>query len=53
MVPGRKWFISSPFFQDNVILALKEWGVAEEDYVPSDEDDPFLVVHPNVVVDDL
>jgi len=38
---------------DNVILALKEWGVAEEDYVPSDEDDPFLVVHPNVVVDDL
>ncbi|XP_020623054.1 zygotic DNA replication licensing factor mcm6-A-like [Orbicella faveolata] len=38
---------------DNVILALKEWGVTEEDYVPSDEDDPFLVVHPNVVVDDL
>ncbi|KAL9966142.1 hypothetical protein ACROYT_G024167 [Oculina patagonica] len=38
---------------DNVIMALKEWGLAEEDYVPTEEDDPFLVVHPNVVVDDL
>ncbi|XP_058953435.2 zygotic DNA replication licensing factor mcm6-A-like [Pocillopora verrucosa] len=38
---------------DNVILALKEWGTSQEDYVPSEEEDPFLVVHPNVVVDDL
>ncbi|PFX32462.1 Zygotic DNA replication licensing factor mcm6-B [Stylophora pistillata] len=38
---------------DNVILALKEWGTSQEDYAPSEEDDPFLVVHPNVVVDDL
>lgn len=33
---------------DRVILALKDWGVPTEDYEPADEEEnPFLVVHPN------
>lgn len=36
---------------DHVILALKEWGETEDVYTPSEEDDPFLVVHPNFVIE--
>jgi len=32
-------------------LALKEWGETEDVYTPSEEDDPFLVVHPNFVIE--
>ena len=39
------------WFQDHVILALKEWGETEDVYTPSEEDDPFLVVHPNFVIE--
>ncbi|CAH3019119.1 unnamed protein product [Porites evermanni] len=37
--------------KDHVILALKEWGESEEGYTPSEDEDPFLVVHPNFVID--
>lgn len=36
---------------DHVIVALKEWGETEADYTPSEEEDPFLVVHPNYVIE--
>ena len=39
------------FLKDHVILALKEWGQSEEGYTPSEDEDPFLVVHPNFVID--
>lgn len=45
-------FSLSLFSQDGVLLALKDWGVPEEGYVPADTDDPYLVVHPNYDVHD-